>query len=190
LAYQAGRRTVHSAKVDWLVWNIGLDHNQWFRFLNPTNSFTFSAQQFWAHRNGLNHDYDKDSPPSVLNDKDDIAARQRRFTKPVTDPVGTNVCVSGSGSRRGCSVWNFPTQEWLTTLSINTQYLAGNLRPSFTLFYDWSGSYLVQPGIDWTFYDPFRVSVRYSYIEGRGRRGLGGSNRKDNVWLELQYLLY
>ena len=68
--------------------------------------------------------------------------------------------------------------------------MGGNVKPSFTFFYDWSGSYLVQPGFDWTFYDPFRLSIRYSYIEGRGRRGLGGSNRKDNVWFELQYLLY
>ena len=31
--------------------------------------------------------------------------------------------------------------------------MGGNLRPSLTGFYDWSGAWLVQPGIDWTFWD-------------------------------------
>lgn len=190
LAHQAGRRTARIVKRDWLVWNIGLDHNQWIRWLNPTNSFLISVQQFWAHRNGMDNNFDQNRPPSVLNDKDIIAARQRRFTKPVTSATRANLCSSGSGSRRGCSTWDFPSQEWLTTLAISTPYLSGNLTPRFTFFYDWSGSYLVQPGIDWTFWDPFRFQIRYSYLEGRGRRGLGGSNRKDNVWFELQYLLY
>jgi len=44
--------------------------------------------------------------------------------------------------------------------------------------------------VDWTFWDPFRASVRYNYLDGRGNRGLGFSNNKDNVWVELQYLLY
>ncbi len=190
LAHQAGRRTTRIAKRDWLVWNIGLDHNQWIRWLNPTNSFLISAQLFWAHRNGMDNNYDPDRPPSVLNDRDIIAARQRRFTKPVTNPAAANLCSGGSGSRRGCSAWDFPSQEWLTTLAISTPYLSGNLVPRFTFFYDWSGSYLVQPGLDWTFWEPFRFQFRYNYIEGRGRRGLGGANRKDNVWFELQYLLY
>ena len=66
----------------------------------------------------------------------------------------------------------------------------GNLKPSFTFFYDWSGPWLIQPGVDWTFWDPFRASVRYNYLDGRGNRGLGISNNKDTVWVELQYLLY
>src|SRR5439155_15977000 len=45
LADQAGRRTVHTIKRDYLAWNIGLDHNQWIRWLNPVNSFTIPAQQ-------------------------------------------------------------------------------------------------------------------------------------------------
>jgi hypothetical protein len=65
----------------------------------------------------------------------------------------------------------------------------GNLRPSFTFFYDWAGSYLIQPGIDWTFYDPFRFSVRYNLIAGR-YTGIGYFKTRDNIWFELQYLLY
>ncbi|MBI3247288.1 MAG: hypothetical protein HYZ50_12360, partial [Deltaproteobacteria bacterium] len=79
--------------------------------------------------------------------------------------------------------------SFVNTLSISTQYLAGNLRPSLVFLYDWSGSWLVQPGVDWTFYDPFRVSVKYNWIDGN-YGGIGVFKTKDNVWLELQYLLY
>ena len=82
-----------------------------------------------------------------------------------------------------------PQATEIVTLSISTQYLAGNLRPSVNFFYDWAGAYLFQPGIDWTFWDPLRVSVRYSFIDGR-YSGIGLFKTKDNAWIELQYLLY
>jgi hypothetical protein len=189
LGYQAGRRTVHYDKRDVLAWNIGFDHNQWIRFLNPSNSFVFSAQQFWVNVNGQHTTFDP-GLPSVLNDKNVIAGRKRRLQAPVTNPAIAAVCGKGSGSRAGCSLWNFGGQEQLTTLLINTQYMAGNLRPSITGFYAWSGSWLVQPGLDWTFWDPWRASVRYNYIDGKGNSGIGLFNRKDSIWLELQYLLY
>ncbi len=188
LRNEAGRRTVHATKRDWLAWNIGLDHNQWFYWLNASNSFTISAQQFWLNRNG--QDTTITGPGSVLNDRDDIAGGKRRLQREVTNPAVAAVCGQGSGSRNACRLWTYPNREWLTTLSISTQYLAGNVRPSLTVFYDWSGSILMQPGIDWTFYDPFRMSIRYSWLDGRANRGLGIQNRKDNVWFELQYLLY
>jgi hypothetical protein len=85
------------------------------------------------------------------------------------------------------------TQE-IATLSVSTQYFGGNVRPSFTFFYDWSGAWLMQPGLDWTFYDPFRASIRYNWIDGNNNGGAAGgigfAKYKDNVWLELQYLLY
>lgn len=190
LAHQAGSRTARITKRDYLAWNIGLDHNQWISWLNPNNTFAFSAQQFWLNRNGQDVTFDKTRPPSVLNDKDVIAGRKRKLQRPVTNAAAAATCQPGTGSRAGCSLWEFPGQEWLTTFTVNTQYRAGNLRPSFTFFYDWSGSWLIQPGIDWTFWDPFRASIRYNWLDGRGDRGLGIQNRKDNIWFELQYLLY
>lgn len=190
LSFQAGRRTVKYAKRDWLLWNIGLDHSQWIPWLNPNNSFTISAQQFFTNRNGQHTTFNADRPPNVLNDKDVIAGRKRALQKLVTNAAAAATCQPGTGSRAGFSLWEFPGQDWLTTVTMNTQYLGGNLKPSFTFFYDWSGSWLVQPGVDWTFWDPFRASVRYNYLDGRGNRGLGISNNKDSVWVELQYLLY
>ena len=177
------------AKRDWLAWNIGLDHNQWIRFLNPTNSFTISAQQFWLNRNGQDTKINGQLG-SVLNDRDDIAGVIRRLQRDVTNPAVAAVCGQGSGSGNACRLYRFPEREWLTTLVISTAYLAGAVRPSFALYYDWSGSYSLTPALDWTFWDPWRMSIRYNWIDGRANRGLGVQNRKDNVWFELQYLLY
>jgi hypothetical protein len=47
----------------------------------------------------------------------------------------------------------------------------------------------MQPGVDWTFYDPFRASVKYNWIDGNNA-GIGAFKTKDSIWLELQYLLY
>lgn len=190
LASQAGRRTVATTKRDWFLWNIGIDHNQWIRWLNPYSTFSISAQLFWTNRNGQDTAFNAGAVPSVLNDKDVIAARKRELQKRVSDPAKAAVCAPGSGSRAGCSLFNFGDQDQLTTLSISTPYRGGNLRPSLTFFYDWSGSWLLQPGVDWTFWDPLRLSMRYSWIEGRGNAGIGAQNTKDNVWLELQYVLY
>lgn len=74
------------------------------------------------------------------------------------------------------------------TLAITTSYDAGNVRPRFVVFYDMAGAYLLQPGIDWWFYDPFRLSIRYNFIDGK-YTGIGFFKFKDSVWFELQYLL-
>src|SRR5207248_9907705 len=125
LADQAGRRAIHTVKRDYLAWNIGLDHNQWIRWLNPVNSFTISAQQFWLHRNGTHRLPHPGLPTNVLNERDGIAARQRRFIQPPAPGSGGNPQCDPKkgGARDGCSVWIWNAQDWLTTLSISTQYL-------------------------------------------------------------------
>jgi hypothetical protein len=190
-ADQVGRRTAHLDRRDVLAWNIGLDHNQWIRWLNRSNSFVFSAQQFWLNINGQPTTYKSGSLPSILNDKNVLAGVKRQFQR-ANPRAGANptTCDPGSNSRAGCVLWGFGGQSQLTTLLINTQYMAGNLRPSVLGFYDWSGSWFIQPGIDWTFWDPFRAGVRYNYLDGKGNSGIGIQNRKDSVWIELQYLLY
>ncbi|MBI3247506.1 MAG: hypothetical protein HYZ50_13470, partial [Deltaproteobacteria bacterium] len=52
------------------VWafSVGLDHNQWLRFLNPSNSFVFSGQMFVNHVLNNRH-YDRDSPISLDNEE-------------------------------------------------------------------------------------------------------------------------
>jgi hypothetical protein len=191
LANQTGRRTVKYAKRDWFLWVIGLDHNQWIRFLNPNSTFVFSAQLFYTQRNGQRTNFsDPSAPFGVLNDRDEIAGRKRNLQKPVTNSALAARCDPSSGSRAGCSLWKAPSKTWLTTLSISTSYMGGNMRPSFVYFYDWHGNWLIQPGISWKFWDPFALAIRYNALDGRGNGGLGVLNRKDNIQFELQYQLY
>jgi len=191
LARQAGTRKVAFKERDWFLFVIGLDHNQWITWLNPGNSFAFSAQIFYTRRNGQDTNFnDKSQPFGIFNDRDQVASVNRNFQKPVTNAAVANACGPGTGSGRGCALAKAPSRDWLTTFSVSTPYMGGNLRPSFTFFYNWHGNWLLQPGLDWRFRDPFAVSIRYNVLDGRGNGGLGFFNRKDNVWVEFQYFLY
>jgi hypothetical protein len=190
-AHQAGARSVKYAKRDWFLFVIGLDHNQWIRWINPANSIAFSAQIFYTRKNGQRTNFSNpDQPFGVLNDRDASASRNRSFQKPVTNAALAARCDPSTGSRTGCANAKNPSRDWLTTFNVNTPYMGGNLRPSFTFFYNWHGNWLMQPGVDWRFWDPFALSVRYNVLDGRGNGGLGFFNRRNNVWVEFQYLLY
>jgi len=200
-----GCRRGRMKNSDAWAFSIGLDHNQWIRFLNPNNSFTFSAQIFMTrYLNGRNT-FRSNKPAGFTNDRSATTVRPRSAA-PIgpnrTDPKLVNRpggpgnrsqgCIPVSGTNPPCQfkgLTAFPLDQELNTLSISTQYMGGNLRPSFVFFYDWAGAYLLQPGVDWTFWDPFRVSLRYNMIEGR-YTGIGVFKAKDTAWVELQYLLY
>ncbi|MBI3303357.1 MAG: hypothetical protein HYZ72_14935, partial [Deltaproteobacteria bacterium] len=221
-----GCRRGREKSADAWAFNIGLDHNQWIRFLNPANSFVFSAQLFDVHVMNMSNTFRSDRPAGLLNDRFAIGVRPRKAAptgpttnpaklrrppgeaNPLTAPQGSNTgnrtqgCITplidpanpaaGRKPNPPCifkGLQGLAQDTELFTLSISTQYMAGNLKPSVVFFYDWSGSYLFQPGIDWTFYDPFRLSIRYNFIEGR-YAGIGLFKTKDNAWIELQYLLY
>jgi len=191
LADQVTSRKVKYAKRDWFLFVIGLDHNQWIHWLNAGNSFAFTAQLFYTRKNGQQTNFPNPNQPfGVFNDRDAVASRNRNFQKPVTDATVANVCGPGTGSRRGCSTAKAPSRDWLTTFAVNTPYMGGNLRPSYAISYNWHGNWFMQFGANWRFWDPFSVDVRYNWIDGRGNGGLGFFNRKDDVVIEFQYLLY
>jgi hypothetical protein len=200
---------------DMWAYSIGLDHNQWIRWLNPNNTFVISAQIFMSHiMNNRNH-YDLNSPIGLSNDIFGIGLQNRSGNSVGQNPsardLNPTIRPGGAGNRswscahKGQGAAALVTPQFapcdykrliplkdtniLNTLSISTQYFGGNVRPSFVFFYDWSGSWLMQPGVDWTFYDPFRASVKYNWIDGNNA-GIGAFKTKDSIWLELQYLLY
>jgi hypothetical protein len=202
-----GCRRGKTSTTDAWAFSLGIDHNQWIRFLNPSNSFVFSMQLLKSHTY-TNTTFLPGQAPSLANDIDTTALAIRRMA-PIgpnrTDPALLNR-VGGPGNRANACLpgplapcrfnrtAKLGQDQEISTFSVSTQYMGGNLRPSFVFFYDWAGAYLIQPGIDWTFYDPFRVSLRYNWIEGNYQTGflggIGAAKTKDNVWLELQYLLY
>jgi hypothetical protein len=204
-AGEAGGRAGAMKTRDFYAWLIGLDHNQWIRWLNPTNSFTISGQLFWFRGLGVNKRYKQGVPPGLSNDIDGLPVRPRNAAPTGPNPKPSEKArVGGVGSRTApcilppgqtttpCgfkAILGFPVETQIFTLAISTPYYSGNLTPRVTFFYDFSGSWLVQPGIDWTFWDPFRLQIRYNYLDGR-YAGIGFFKTRDNIWVELQYLLY
>jgi hypothetical protein len=192
---------------DFYAWNVGLDHNQWIRFLNPSNSFTFSGQFFWARGLGVNKRFEQGVPVGLLNDRHALPVRPRKAapTGPTTNPAElsrpggtgnrTGACVNAAGKPANTppcdfqGLLGFPVETQVFTLAVSTPYMGGNLTPNLAFIYDLSGAWLVQPGVNWTFWDPWRMQVRYNYIDGR-YAGIGLQKTKDSIWLELQYLLY
>jgi len=190
-ANQVTARKVRYAKRDWFLFVIGLDHNQWIRWLNPGNSFAFTGQFFYTQRNGVDSSVPNPGQPfGVFNQRDAVASRNRNFQKPVTNAAVAARCGAGTGSRVGCTSAKLPGTTYLTTFAVSTPYMGGNLRPSYAINYDWHGNWFQQVGVNWRFRDPFSVDVRYNMIDGRANGGLGFFNRKDGVVIEFQYLLY
>jgi len=202
-----GCRIGHMIGRDAWGFNIGLDHNQWILWLNQSASFAFTAQFFKTHIYSSYH-YKPGLAPSLTNDID-ITATTLRREAPIgpnrTDPkllnrpggVGNraNACAPGPLAPCDYSRTYKPGQGQETfTFGVSTTYWGGNLRPSFNFFYDWQGAWLMQPGIDWTFWDPFRVSLRVNEIQGKYVSGyfggIGTAKTKSSAWVEFQYLLY
>jgi hypothetical protein len=193
---------------DAYAWNLGIDHNQWIRQLNPTTTFTLSAQQFWFRSLGVDNRFKQGIAPGLLNDADMAPIRPRTAAPTGPNPtpaqvrrragvvgVRTSPCVTGPDGTAPCVFRGFfgaPRVTQLTTFTITTQYLSGSLQPSATVFYDWAGAWLVQPGVNWIFRDPFRLSIRYNWLAGRYAMdgGIGLFKTRDSIWVELQCELY
>jgi hypothetical protein len=203
-AREAGSRAGAVDVKDQLAFVVGLDHNQWVRWLNPTNSVTLSGQFFWLRNMGTNKRYKQGVPVGLLNDKHAIAVVNRTQTatndpefagRPGGPGLRGGACVNAAGKPANTPPCDFQrllgraSEDATFTLAVSTPYLSGNLTPRLVFLYDFAGSWLVQPGVDWTFWDPFRLQVRYNYIDGR-YTGIGFFKAKDHVYLELQYLLY
>ena len=195
-----GCRSGHHSSRDQWAFVLGIDHIQWIRFLNKSNSFVFSGQYFHRHTNNIKR-YKKGVPVGRDNDAHTIGVTARSAAPTggeASDRVGgignrTAECLTADGTNlppcdfRRLSFLQATSQMF--TLAITTSYNAGNVRPRFVVFYDMAGSYLLQPGLDWWFYDPFRLSIRYNFIDGK-YTGIGFFKYKDSIWFELQYLLY
>ena len=75
----------------------------------------------------------------------------------------------------------------LNTLLISTSYRSGVISPALAFFYDWQGSWVVQPGITFT-RDPFRFLVQYNCIGGQ-YNGLGFFRDRDNLILQIEVVI-
>lgn len=147
---------------------LGLDTNQFIRFLNPQNSFFISTQFFYKHIK--KHDDDAVLPVPVQNVapaiNPSLGAVQPQFAKQYAN-------------------------QYLQTLLISTAYFSGQVNPSTTFFYDWGGSFVWIPSV--TFWkEPFRFTVQYNLLAASNMKGNSGTSLlrdRDNLLFQLEYVI-
>ncbi len=177
-AVRAQRTTGGLDRGDSLNFVLGYDMNQYIRFLNPNQTFFFTTQFFYRH---------------LLN----AAKRQQIPGFPVQDgevlPVVAKLVSPGifGGAPAEPMYVKQDTDQFLQTLTVTTSYRSGMVNPYFTVFYDWSGALLYQPGL-FLQRDPFRFVVDYSVIDAKtlkGNSGLSLYKDRDNVQFRIEYVL-
>jgi len=147
-------------------WSLGVDMNRYIRFLNPQQSFIISGQIFATHI----VDFDDTPLESVL------PYGFGHFSVPVLDP-----------NRQNEAFVNLDQHQFVNTLLITTSFRSGLVVPRLVFFYDWQGSWLVQPQI--TFIrDPFRVVLQYNYLDGQ-YNGIGFLRDRDNFIIQVELVI-
>jgi hypothetical protein len=84
-----------------------------------------------------------------------------------------------------------PTDQFLQTFVVATQYRSGTIVPAAAVFYDWEGAWVFQPGVTFI-YDPFRFSVDYSFLTAgqlKGSSGVSLLRDRDNVNFRIEYTI-
>jgi len=77
--------------------------------------------------------------------------------------------------------------ENLFTAAITTEYLHGDLVPTFAAFYDVRGAWLLNPMVNYIF-EPFRFMIQYTAVGGNFT-GIGMFRDRDQISFIFSYLL-
>ena len=164
-------------KRDVLRWVVGLDRNQWIRFLNPRQTFFLSAQFFGEHY--------RDLPDNAY-----YSIQKRALVREVTIPEDLG---GGTAELSKPFYVKLPQNYYRATATVKTGYpmWKGFITPEFSAAMDFGDfdifSYLLQPALNYI-WDPFRVRLEYSYISG-DYIGIGFLKDRDNVMLKLEVVL-
>ncbi|MBI3783627.1 MAG: hypothetical protein HY270_09510 [Deltaproteobacteria bacterium] len=181
---------------DSLAFVLGLDTNQWVRWLNPNQTFFISTQFFYTHImnagsqniwlpatkdvNGDGHIDYLDSPG--LNPKREVLPLDLDVKK---------YLIHGTPYRLEPIFITQPADQFLHTLFITTSYFSGQINPSMTFFYDWGGGIVYQPSLTVS-RDPFRFSVDYSILDShiyKGGSGVSLLKDRDNIQFRFEYVI-
>lgn len=173
-----GRRLGDSIKLA-----VGWDMNQFIRFLNPHQSFFISTQFFYQRLLGA-------------ADRVPFADSERLVTGgevlPVTE-YDTYIPQSAFSTLGAVepSLIRQPTNTFLHTLLITTNYRSGTVVPSFVFFYDWGGAMVFVPSLQ-LIQDPFRFGVEYSILEAsrlKGGSGVSLVRDRDTIQFRIEYVI-
>jgi len=165
-------------------WNyvLGIDMNQFIRFLNPTQSFFFTTQFFYKHLLRVK----KTQPVASFNP----ALGNDREVLPVPQFTQVFPTAASLGAVDPKFVTN-PQDQYLQTLLISTSYYSGQVNPAFVVFYDWSGSVVIAPTVTLS-RDPFRFTFQYNYLTAgtlKGASGVSLLRDRDNVLFQFEYVI-
>ena len=142
-------------------WALGLDVNRYIRSLNPQQSFIFSGQLFATH----------------IVDFDNTPLKDVR-------PYGFGHYAVGVRDPNHDALVEIDQHQFVNTFSVSTSFRSGVIAPQLVFFYDWQGSWLVQPGVTLT-RDPFRLTLQYNYIDGQFN-GIGFLRDRDNLIAQME----
>jgi hypothetical protein len=166
-------------------WNfvMGMDLNQFIRYLNPNQSFFITTQFFYKHLKG-----------AASRNRVGLGGQNPRVFNGEVLPVPMFTVAAPflptAGASQSVLIHN-PVDQYLQTLLISTSYFSSQVNPSLTLVYDWSGSFVAQPQIVFA-RDPFRFTFSYSFLTAgtlKGASGVSLLRDRDNVLFQLDYVL-
>ncbi len=179
---------------------LGLDINQFVRWINPHQTLFISTQFFYSHLFGAA----ERRPIYRLNpitgepikDSEGNPIRLRRYDTGEVLPVSNRSVIVPTRSLLDFGALDEafvrqPTDSFLHTLFISTSYRSGTIVPAFTFFYDWGGAMVFQPAVTFI-HDPFRFSVDYSFIDGhtlKGGSGVSLLKDRDNIQLRFEFVI-
>ncbi len=184
-------------------WNfvLGIDSNQFIRWLNPGNSFFITTQFFYKHLNGA-------SKRETLNSRFARAGKNVEFNPLDRERLGIPEINAGEvlpvpGFRQRSAftpnadtatqpgLVQSSTDQFLQTLLISTSYASGQIVPTLTAIYDWDGAVGIIPQIKFL-RDPFRLTFSYSYLEAnrlKGNAGVSLLRDRDNFLFQIEYVI-
>lgn len=167
---------------------VGIDSNQWIRFLNPYQTFFISTQFFYKHI----------IAPQSGNVflADGVTPNPNRLVLPITVK---NIVAPGADAQRSRTLLNQlepiyigqPNNQFLQTLFIGTSYRSGTVNPGLTVFYDWGGAFVYQPAVTLS-HDPFRFEISFSVLDShryKGGSGVSLLKDRDNVEFRFEYVI-
>ena len=147
-------------------WAVGIDINRYFRSLNPQQSFIISGQMFATH---------------IMNFDD------RPLASTLPYGFGHVAVAVQDPHRKNAALVNIDQHQFVNTLAISTSYRGGVIAPRLVFFYDWQGSWLVQPQVT-LIRDPFRLVLQYNYLDGQ-YNGIGFLRDRDTFIVQLEYVI-
>ncbi len=175
-------------------WNVvlGLDLNQWVRFINPDSSIFITTQFFYRHLQNAEKRTPVQPRSAFLPGQETVFYGE---VLPVQKQIiGTDYLLGPSVGSSDAAAPNFvhsPVDQYLQTLLITTPFYGGRSLPSLGVFYDWSGAWVLQPSFTYSV-DPFRFTVTYNFLAAtdlKGGAGISLLRDRDNLLFQVEYVI-